>query len=637
MRTYIFDLDGTIVTNGKVIHDVIANKISSLADKYTVIFASARPIRDMLPLIPENLRNCLMVGCNGGMAWEKNAFVFSHTFADEKAKRIVSFLKANKIPYVLDGNWKFSVSDISHDFHSYIRSLSENETSEEYIFDSGITKILVLDGCSREKINTFFHNENFNFNIHHHRNENIFDITPQVENKYLSLSKLGVSFEEAIVFGNDENDFAMLDNARLSVFVGAMSDYPKATFYCRTEYIPTILNEVSDTFDRGINKHYVNKQQIAIESIDDLIRLQKTTSSWVPCEPDILLKLQIAKISSWIGYSLYELYSIALERSVFHKKRGITSPKEDGGGKKSSSLYKMKESMIVALNKELLRIKNNLEFSSSLHNEVRYKRINERLNNSALIIEKILTMTNTLLSEINIQNDDSTEFVNIYHECFISPSLPVREYEGEISHSVTKKMRMMYSNYINLEVPTIECCCAILNDFEFDWSNTPFIHDLSRQIEDEVYHAIILREEYEKHGGGGPALNSHFRFWQMARGEDLPTRLYIHQKMGEWIGIDAAIMQVLTCNDSDVTEIYTSIVSDEINHTRLGTYWIDQYCDDYEKVKEKALNKRKQFDETDEGPVKFPVNEYVCELCEFKRDEIIQLLERESTFGRLNG
>ncbi|MDE9492049.1 HAD family hydrolase [Xenorhabdus bovienii] len=248
MKTYIFDLDGTIITNGQPIHNVIAEKIKQLCSSGSVIFASARPIRDMLPLLPHELHNCLMIGCNGGMAWQNGNFLFSHGFNPEHFSRVITFLKEEKIPYVIDGVWYFSVSEINHEFHNYMRKLSIYEKEEKELLSEKITKILVLDGESRTKIDRFIEREGFKYNINHHKADNLFDITPQSENKYQSLCKLGVDFNNSIVFGNDENDYAMLDNAKVSVFIGATKDYPNANFYCRTEYIPSILDEVTDSF-----------------------------------------------------------------------------------------------------------------------------------------------------------------------------------------------------------------------------------------------------------------------------------------------------------------------------------------------------------------------------------------------------
>lgn len=49
---FVFDLDGTICFKGQPISEKILNSLEKLQmDRHDVIFASARPIRDMLPVI----------------------------------------------------------------------------------------------------------------------------------------------------------------------------------------------------------------------------------------------------------------------------------------------------------------------------------------------------------------------------------------------------------------------------------------------------------------------------------------------------------------------------------------------------------------------------------------------------------
>lgn len=245
MTTYIFDLDGTIITQGQPLNTSLADSIIPLANSARVIFASARPVRDMLPLLPEALHSCLMVGCNGGMAWQQGECLFSRRFDHADAAVLINDLKQQQVPYVLDGDWHFSVSAVGHLFHDYMRSLTDNEISESELIGQGVTKILILDGGFRRQMDALLAAHGFRFNVHHHRHDNIFDITPQRENKYLALKMLGVDFNRSIVFGNDENDFEMLNNAGISIFAGEPKDYIGASHYCKTEYLPALLQEFS--------------------------------------------------------------------------------------------------------------------------------------------------------------------------------------------------------------------------------------------------------------------------------------------------------------------------------------------------------------------------------------------------------
>jgi len=62
----VFDVDGTICFNGQYIDELLINKIKEINKKYDVIFASARPIRDLIPVVKE-FKNEILIGGNGSI------------------------------------------------------------------------------------------------------------------------------------------------------------------------------------------------------------------------------------------------------------------------------------------------------------------------------------------------------------------------------------------------------------------------------------------------------------------------------------------------------------------------------------------------------------------------------------------
>ena len=57
--------------------------------------------------------------------------------------------------------------------------------------------------------------------LHHHSDEQIFDITAAGVSKMAALRQCGIAAEELICFGNDSNDVSMFLDAGHSVQVGA--------------------------------------------------------------------------------------------------------------------------------------------------------------------------------------------------------------------------------------------------------------------------------------------------------------------------------------------------------------------------------------------------------------------------------
>ena len=54
---FVFDIDGTTSFNGMVIEPAIEREIYALLQAgHRVVFASARPVRDILPMLSEDVR-----------------------------------------------------------------------------------------------------------------------------------------------------------------------------------------------------------------------------------------------------------------------------------------------------------------------------------------------------------------------------------------------------------------------------------------------------------------------------------------------------------------------------------------------------------------------------------------------------
>ncbi|TCJ94821.1 hypothetical protein EV694_2055 [Volucribacter psittacicida] len=242
IKTFIFDIDGTISMSGKRVDKTILTEIETLIEKNSnIIFASARPIRDMLPMINDSLsHHCLFIGCNGGMAYQNNNFLFHNLLNNIYVEKIISLLKLRNIPYVLDGTWSFSLSKQPHDFHNYIQSLSCEKVDEEKLINGGVSKILVLNDSILQEISTLFGE---NVSIHKHKSENFFDITPINNNKFYTINKL-INNTPYVAFGNDQNDFLMLDNAEISVFVGNKRDYLNANYYVNFDNIAHFIKKL---------------------------------------------------------------------------------------------------------------------------------------------------------------------------------------------------------------------------------------------------------------------------------------------------------------------------------------------------------------------------------------------------------
>ncbi len=84
---FVFDLDGTICFKGEPMSQDIVQALHAVEDDgHRVIFASARPIRDMLPVIHPSFHDHILIGGNGSLVASEQTIVQSNR------STIVSFL-----------------------------------------------------------------------------------------------------------------------------------------------------------------------------------------------------------------------------------------------------------------------------------------------------------------------------------------------------------------------------------------------------------------------------------------------------------------------------------------------------------------------------------------------------------------
>lgn len=77
----VFDLDGTLCFAGKPISPVLVDALKKAEEKgHSLFFASARSIRDMMPVIDSSLHHHGMVGGNGSLGYQNHDFIFLRLF-----------------------------------------------------------------------------------------------------------------------------------------------------------------------------------------------------------------------------------------------------------------------------------------------------------------------------------------------------------------------------------------------------------------------------------------------------------------------------------------------------------------------------------------------------------------------------
>ncbi|WP_341322881.1 HAD-IIB family hydrolase [Solibacillus sp. FSL H8-0523] len=214
---FVFDLDGTICFQGAPLDKHIVNALHKVqAQGHEIIFASARPIRDMLPVLPESLQDCRMIGSNGAFTYVDGLVEVEFLHASIQSQ-ITKLVEEHQLAYLADSDWDYAYTgSVEHPMYKGIDS--EKKAKKRRIHElTGFSKVLLFDPPK----NVIEHVKTWPVTTFEYAEEKILDICSPNLNKIKGLERLGV--KQYIAFGNDVNDRLMFEQATHSVCVGMHS------------------------------------------------------------------------------------------------------------------------------------------------------------------------------------------------------------------------------------------------------------------------------------------------------------------------------------------------------------------------------------------------------------------------------
>ncbi|WP_205029809.1 HAD family hydrolase [Streptococcus porcinus] len=207
-KILVFDLDGTIVYNGTNIEPMILEFLLSIQDSYEIIFASARPIRDMLPLLIDFQKNQL-IGGNGSMIRKDNNISLVARIPEKAMITILHLIHKLDLDYIVDYSWDYSarIRDINN---AILEKLDSGRLAENVnLAPSNVSKVILFN-ISRGMVANFEEMDCINVLYHEHVHELV--ITSKGVDKYSALTLL-IDSKPYYAFGNDKNDIALLNNS----------------------------------------------------------------------------------------------------------------------------------------------------------------------------------------------------------------------------------------------------------------------------------------------------------------------------------------------------------------------------------------------------------------------------------------
>lgn len=143
IKHLVFDLDGTIVFDGKTIDASLLELLRQLQEKYHLIFASARPIRDMLPLLGDFEKSDL-IGANGSM-YRQNQLIHLKDYLTQKtSEKILQLIDTYDLDYIVDYDWDYSARIRDKDNHILEKLDPDCIASQVPLSQKQVTKIILF-------------------------------------------------------------------------------------------------------------------------------------------------------------------------------------------------------------------------------------------------------------------------------------------------------------------------------------------------------------------------------------------------------------------------------------------------------------------------------------------------------------
>lgn len=213
----VFDIDGTICFDDRTIDPRIVSAIET-ADRagFHTVFASARPIRAILPVLAGAFGSATLIGGNGAFVSIAGEVQARAAFAPELVPGLLALFTRYEATYVADGPWDYTYTGSSdHPIRGFLDqgNLARNVELHNH---AQLVKFLVLTATDMRALAADL--RALGLSPYHHLEHDIIDLAPALITKGEALSAIG--HRDYIAFGNDINDEDLLRAASYAVRVG---------------------------------------------------------------------------------------------------------------------------------------------------------------------------------------------------------------------------------------------------------------------------------------------------------------------------------------------------------------------------------------------------------------------------------
>lgn len=251
---FVFDLDGTLIQNNEMLIEQKKDILSGLSKTNGIVFASSRAFRGIKSVMPSKFHSEYLILCNGAMAFYNKEIVDRINIRPRDSVEIINYLKEKGILFYLEFGDGIYISDERR--NGFLDALIE-EVKDEYIADGyegnleKICKIGIVDRMGKENYQQLI--EKFkSVKVYQHA-DGTADIVSRAVSKWNMYTKLQLNRQKTIAFGNDSNDYEMLENADVSVAVCPESEeISEVAKYVIEDYSPDALEEMVCMLNKDI-------------------------------------------------------------------------------------------------------------------------------------------------------------------------------------------------------------------------------------------------------------------------------------------------------------------------------------------------------------------------------------------------
>ncbi|WP_129843727.1 HAD family hydrolase [Streptomyces sp. RFCAC02] len=217
-RTVIFDIDGTLCFDGRTIDDRIRTAIHACERAgLTPVFASARPVRDLLPVLGGAFPAATLIGGNGSLVSVDGQVRARAAFDPAGFAALMEAVARYGATYLADGPWDYAYTGPAD--HPILNRVDQGRLASRIDLADlpEVVKFLVVGASDMTGLAEA--GRALGLTVNHHLDEAVIDIAPGATTKWEAVSSLGIG--DYVAFGNDINDVELLRHAERAVRVGA--------------------------------------------------------------------------------------------------------------------------------------------------------------------------------------------------------------------------------------------------------------------------------------------------------------------------------------------------------------------------------------------------------------------------------